>query len=48
LEKLKPFEDSLIFSLIIGRHWLDSICKFVTRSSGQNDNDAITTALLAR
>ena len=29
LKKLKPLEDNLIFSLIIG-HWLDNICKFET------------------
>jgi len=48
LNKLKPFENGLIFSLIIGHHWLDGICKFETRPSGQNNNDANTTALLAR
>jgi hypothetical protein len=30
LKKLKPLKDSLIFSLIIGGHWLDSICELET------------------
>ena len=47
LKKLKSFEDSLILSLIIGRHWLDSICKLKTQPSRQNNNNANTTALLA-